>query len=695
MSLRTRLIIAFLLLSVVPLTAVTLLSYGSSVRAFERAAEREARDSASDVSRRMELLTADLGRRMDRLWLAGTPPEGGPRPDPRLMRESVAPMLGETAALVDRMEFHPAAEADSTTGNVSVPPPMPPPPGRPPDERRGRGGPPHPNAPHPPPPPGVIVMDVPAIVQEAMRAATTASAAAGTSATASAESAGAAAAGARSAAATLERLGPAIQKQIGSSIEKQLEQLASSQEALKAATLTRQPADQSQARIPVQLEGKNFQIAVRRDGRLLGRANATLNMDRTLRTVLGLARREQGEIPFAIDHSGAMHTPNPADRARLTSLGVEQSAPASAESGQPRRLGDWMLVARKDPTGIIFGIARPIGESLREIRRAAVRNLALGLLVVALAFVGIVPLSHRMTLHLSSLTAGVRQLAGGDFKTRVPVRSSDEFGALATSFNQMAEDLERHQTLVVEQERLRRELELSRRIQTEMLPREPLRSGAAEIAGISIPAREVGGDFFNYFLLPDGRLALLVGDVSGKGVSAALLMANIQATLRARLPHETDLAELADRLDRELEQNTPRSVYLTLFLGILEMDGHTLRYVNAGHNPQFVLRSGGGIEPLGSTGMPIALYAGHGYRESRVSLASGDMLFFYTDGLVEAENESGDMFGAERLQTLLAAEHTGAVDEILHSVDDKVRAFRGKAEPFDDATMMVLRISDL
>ncbi len=107
--------------------------------------------------------------------------------------------------------------------------------------------------------------------------------------------------------------------------------------------------------------------------------------------------------------------------------------------------------------------------------------------------------------------------------------------------------------MVVEQERLRRELELSRLIQTEMLPRAPLRLGAAEIKGLSIPAREVGGDFFNYFALPDGRMAMLVGDVSGKGVSAALLMANVQATLRARLPLETDLARLADGLDREVD----------------------------------------------------------------------------------------------------------------------------------------------
>ena len=219
MSLRTRLIIAFLLLSVVPLTAVTLLSYGSSVRAFERAAEREARESASDVSRRMELLTADLGRRIDRLFLAGTPAggSGGRRPDPELMRESVAPMLGETAALLDRVEFQPAAEADADGGDVRTPPPPPPPPmpGRHAGGRRGA----HPPVPPPVPggpdrplpgggegrgsgrgrgaPPRVIVMDVPAIVQEAMRAAATASAAAaGSSAAAGAASGTAATAGA-------------------------------------------------------------------------------------------------------------------------------------------------------------------------------------------------------------------------------------------------------------------------------------------------------------------------------------------------------------------------------------------------------------------------------------------------------------------------------------------------------------------
>ena len=685
MSLRTRLIIAFLLLSVLPLSAVTVLSYLSSVHAFELAAQREATQSAIDVSRRMEMITADLGRRMDRLFAGGTSTSGtSSAPDPQMVRQSVAPMLGDTASLVDRVEFHPSPEvqpsAALTNDPNSVPIPIPPPRrGGPGGRRRGgfdaAGGPRPPGVPGPPgmggpptpPPPGsqVIVMDIPRIVADATRAASEAG---------------------------LAAADPKIRAMIDQQIEKQL---AVNQQGLKAmaAALSREAAARAGGELAtISVEGRKVEIEVQKDGRVIGHANATLNLDRMLRGVLGFARRDQGEIPFALDRQGGLYTQDPSDKDRLEALGIERTATVAAE-GTPRRSGNWIIVSRKAPSGIIFGIARPIGDSLNEIRRASIRNLGLGLLVIALAFVGIIPISHRMTQHLASLTQGVRQLAGGNFRARVPVRSKDEFGALAGAFNQMAADLERHEALMVGQERLRRELELSRLIQTEMLPRGSLRSGAAEISGLSIPASQVGGDFFNYFVLPDGRLALLVGDVSGKGVSAALLMANIQATLRARLPHETDLASLADRLDRELDQNTPGGVYLTLFLAILETDGGILRYVNAGHNPQFVLRGSSGIAPMGSTGMPIALYAGHGYTESRVELAPGDLLFFYTDGLVEAENEHGEMFGAERLQALLESERAANIDTLLHHVEERIAAFRGSAEPFDDATLMALRIS--
>jgi serine phosphatase RsbU (regulator of sigma subunit) len=665
MSLRTRLVVAFICLSVIPLSTMTGCWYLSSVTAFEQAAEREAADAAREVGRRMELVTTAVGRRMDRLFEASALSGDDADPDPERMRQQLAPMLGEAAALVDRLEYHPADQPEATAGASPLPRPAPlAQPGRAPKPPPPPGHSTMPSA--PPKPPKVIVMDVPKIMEEARRAAKDATA-----------------------CAAAVDLGPLVDGALTAANPAVEAALAAAAEAAarEAATAVR-TLDRAQ----IEVDGSRIEVPVRKHGRLLGKANASLNLDKTLHSVLALARRDQGEIPFAIDKRGNLYTPDPLQKGMLEKLGISDVAKSAAGS-RPRRVGDWIIVARKDAGGIVFGIARPIAESLREIRRMSLRNLSMGLLVIALACIGIVPISHRMTQHVSSLTAGVQQLAGGDFKARVPVRSSDEFGSLAAAFNRMAEDLEQHQALVVEQERLRRELELSRLIQTEMLPHAPLRLGPAEIKGVSIPAREVGGDFFNYFALPDGRLALLVGDVSGKGVSAALLMANMQATLRARLPLETELARLADVLDREIDANTPRGVYVTLFLAILDIDGRALRYVNAGHNPQFLLRAAGGILPLSSTGMPIALYPGHGYEESQVEIGSGDLLFFYTDGLVETESETGEMFGAERLQALLEREHEQGIDTVLERIERSVRTFRGNAEPFDDATMMALSVN--
>ena len=434
--------------------------------------------------------------------------------------------------------------------------------------------------------------------------------------------------------------------------------------------------------------GRRIDFKVMRDGREVGQVNAELNLQRVLDTVLSLSNRSEGEIPFAIDTDGKVYTPRPKDRPTLETLDLTGPATARADRS-------WIVVKRADPSGITFGIARPIGASIAEIRGAALHNLGLGMFVIVIALAGVFPLSSRMTRNLTTLTQGVKRISGGDLHTRVPVRSRDEFGQLAQAFNRMTEDLESHQKMLVERERLQRELELCRQIQNDMLPHEMLRLGLTEVNGVSIPAREVGGDFFNYFLLPNGQVALLVGDVSGKGVGAALLMANIQATLRARLPLELDLAALTDAVDREVELNTPRGVYLTLFVGILDPGRKTLRYVNAGHNPQFLLRRTGGLERLHGTGLPVGLFAGHGYTENAVQLGDDDLLFFYTDGMVETENETGEMFGPERLEALLERSRDRRVDDLLAAIESSVREFRGAAEPFDDATMMALRLGAL
>jgi serine phosphatase RsbU (regulator of sigma subunit) len=438
------------------------------------------------------------------------------------------------------------------------------------------------------------------------------------------------------------------------------------------------------------LTGNQLNVRMERDGEVVRQVNAEINLPNLLATVFANTRRDSGEIPFAVGKDGHLYAPNEPDRARLATLDVSRvdDTPTS------KRADNWIVVTMPDRSGagLRFGIARPVGNLFNDLRRTTARNAGLGLLFIAIALAGMVPLSGRLTRNLTDLTDGVGRIAQGDYRARVPVKSRDEIGRLAAAFNSMAADVEQHQRSAVEQERIRRELELGRQIQAEMQPRAPLHFGLTEVKGISVPAREVGGDFFNYFQLDSGLVALLVGDVSGKGVGAALLMANIQASLRTRFALGQGLSAIAEAIDRDIEANSPGPVYATLFIAIFDPTTRQMRYVNAGHNPQFVLPLHGGLQKLSSTGLPVGMLAGHGYSEREIQLAPGDLLFFYTDGCVEMENEAGDMFGSDRLESLVAAAARGSAEQVLATVEGAIATFRGGRDLFDDATMMAVTV---
>jgi len=436
------------------------------------------------------------------------------------------------------------------------------------------------------------------------------------------------------------------------------------------------------------LSGSSIAVNVESNGMVVRTLNAEINLPNVLATVFSTTRSDRGELPFAVGKDGVVYARTEADKALVAKLGdaAKPNGPAVV------RLHDWVVVTTDDKSGsgLRLGIARPVGDSLSDLRNTAARNAGLGLLFVTLALVGIVPLSSRLTRNFSTLSAAVARIAHGDYAARVPVRSKDEAGQLALAFNQMAADVERHQQTAVEQERIRRELELGRRIQHDMLPQAQLTFGLTQVQGVSVPAREVGGDYFNYFVLDSGLIALLMGDVSGKGVGAALLMANIQASLRIRLDLNQSLSDVANALDLDIEKNTPGPVYSTLFMALLDPATRVLRYVNAGHNPQYVLRRDGGLERMGATGLPVGLLAGRGYTERTVQLQQDDLLFLYTDGCVEEENEQAEMFGTERLEELLLS--SVKTKNPLHHVEESLKAFRGRSEPLDDATLMTVRV---
>ena len=452
----------------------------------------------------------------------------------------------------------------------------------------------------------------------------------------------------------------------------------------------RAPAPTAPLKRTAEFSGNQLDVKFERNGQIVRTVTAEINLPNMLMAVLSSTPSEQGEVPFAVDKDGKVYTRTDDEKKRVEGFGA--AATPSGPLGKTV-LPDWIVVTTAGPigTGLRFGIARPTGDSLAALRRTAGRNVGFGLLFIAVALVGVVPLSSRLTRNLTNLTAGVSRIAKGDYAARVHVRSHDEVGALATAFNHMAADVEKHQRAVGEQERMKRELELGRQIQHDMLPHGTLRLGLTEIKGVSVPAREVGGDFFNYFQLANGQIAMLVGDVSGKGVGPALLMANIQASLRTRLSLGQDLTAVADEIDHDIDRNATETLYATLFISVLDPVTRILRYVNCGHHPQFVLRRAGGLERMASTGVPVGLLVGRGYSQLDVQLEAGDRLFFYTDGCVEAENEAGDFFGADRLEAALAA-GGGDPGDVLAHVERVVEQFRGARELLDDVTVMAVRV---
>jgi serine phosphatase RsbU (regulator of sigma subunit) len=703
MTLRSRLTAAFFAISVVPLSAVTLFSYVSSERALRRAAEQQANELADDLSRRMQWVTTDIERRLDRGWQTAMPtPPGervaasgpqppGPRasmgrpvpPAPASVGQPAGPdqvagrlagVFGEMAPLVEGLEFTPTppggpAAVPAAPGSPGTPPGPPRTP-RDPNARPGPGAP-------APMPTDKMVSNAAVLITQAMKQ----------------YEAGKVPTTPEEVAAWTEKLQQQIRLGLAQLPPTQRGGRSGGGRGPGAWTMTIDTGaargEGSTTRSVTTLKGNALRTDVQQDGQRVGQISARINTELLFGTLLRMTPRDREEIPFAVSADGRLHAPRSTDHATVESLKLTSALPA--EGVAVRTVNNWVVATRKDPSGATLGIARPLGPELRDLRRVSLGNFSAGFGLIVLVFVASIPLAGGMTRNLRTLMDGVQRLSSGDLAARVEVKSGDEFGRLGAAFNQMAENLAVHEAVVVKQERLRRELELCRLIQNEMLPHQPLRLGLAEVKGVSIPAREVGGDFFNYFVLPGGEIAVLVGDVSGKGVGAALLMANVQATLRARLPLEQDLAKLADGLDRDLEANTPIEVYSTLFVGIVDTKRRELRYVNAGHNSQFVLRKQGGFERLASTGRPLGLVAGAGYEQVALPLDDGDVLFFYTDGMLEAENEAGEFLGTERLESALASSPGTDVDTILAHVENAVRTFRGSAELSDDATMMALR----
>jgi sigma-B regulation protein RsbU (phosphoserine phosphatase) len=243
---------------------------------------------------------------------------------------------------------------------------------------------------------------------------------------------------------------------------------------------------------------------------------------------------------------------------------------------------------------------------------------------------------------------------------------------------------------LLQKQRMEQELALGREIQGRLLPSAPCDVANTELAALNIPCYEVGGDYYDFLELPDGDIGLAIGDVSGKGVGAALIMSSIQAALRVAAPVEDDLAHLMKRLNALIYRSARGRKYVTFFFARYTPSTGELRYVNAGHNPPFIA-NGEGLTELASTGRPIGIFPEAHYEMKTVVMPPGSTLFLYTDGLNEANDPQENEFGNDRLRALFAAVHGGGAAEIPARVLEAVAAFEAGASPSDDKTIVVAR----
>ncbi len=311
--------------------------------------------------------------------------------------------------------------------------------------------------------------------------------------------------------------------------------------------------------------------------------------------------------------------------------------------------------------------------------------------VESFAFFSALRMGRAIATSVSKLREGTEQLQRGEFSHRIALSGHDELSALGEAFNEMAAGLEEAQRTALEKERLEGELALARRIQQRLLPGEPPSIPGLQLAGVSVPARQVGGDYYDFLPLGDGQLLFIMADVSGKGAPAALLMSSIRAALHSMLPGCTDLAEIAGRLNRFIHGSTGMTEFATAFLGLLDASTGRLCYVNAGHEHPYLLRDDGNFDRLREGGLMLGAFPETSYEEATVHLKDGDLLFLFTDGLTEAHDPAEEMFGEERcmdgLRVSAGADPAGMLSSQLANVKTFVRG----AEPSDDITLIAIR----
>jgi sigma-B regulation protein RsbU (phosphoserine phosphatase) len=328
------------------------------------------------------------------------------------------------------------------------------------------------------------------------------------------------------------------------------------------------------------------------------------------------------------------------------------------------------------------------------------RTVFIGTFLILLLAVGVLTIifSRFLTRPLEELRTASEAVGKGDLDYRVRIATGDEFEELGTAFNKMAADLKEHistlRRTTAEKERFEKELDIAKGIQQSFLPESAPELPGIDLAGFNLPALEVGGDFYDFIPVGDNNWGLVIADVSGKGVPAALFMALSRTLIRATTTRNEDPALSIQEANNLIFHDARTSMFVTLFYAVLNVRDRTLSYVNAGHNPPVLSAGDGGrITLLEAKGIALGVLDSIALESARIQLRSGDIVVLYTDGVTEAANGRKEEYGLERLEERINASRHLTAKEIIAAIVQDVSSFAGTEPQYDDITLMVLKVA--
>ena len=353
----------------------------------------------------------------------------------------------------------------------------------------------------------------------------------------------------------------------------------------------------------------------------------------------------------------------------------------------PKEISGFYRLKEAPWTLVVIAPGKVILSPIYQFRNT---YFTIGTVIILLILVFIRVVGSRTVAAIQAVSQAARGIAEGRFGSPLPVTSRDEIGELTKSFNTMVAQLE-------DRLRLKRALDLAMELQQTLLPAAAVRCGTLDVAGKSLYCDETGGDYYDFFDFPElgpGRMGVAVGDVVGHGLDAALLMTTARAMLRSRLTQPGSLAQSVADVNRLLCRDTAKSGgFMTLFVALLDGAARRVTWVRAGHDPAMVYDPGNDtFHQLRGTGMALGVDPQTGCSENRFEpLQAGQVLLIGTDGIWDTRNPADAVFGKQRLQQILRAQHTRGAREIITAIVDALADFRQGAPQEDDVTLVIVK----